>query len=131
MHSNASSEAAATPVVVGMPNVAQLRDVPQLHDASYAGFQTSLGRRHANLSRATRPRRSHVSTRRMPDWFEELGEFLRIPSISSEPAHAAPIAATFLRVTASIRLGERELDRWPLYRRRGHDAQTSASGVDR
>ena len=27
----------------------------------------------------------------MPDWFDELAEFLRIPSISAEAAHAADV----------------------------------------
>jgi acetylornithine deacetylase/succinyl-diaminopimelate desuccinylase-like protein len=29
----------------------------------------------------------------MPEWFEELAEFLRIPSVSADPAHAAGVVA--------------------------------------
>ena len=50
----------------------------------------------------------------MPDWFDELAELLRIPSVSADPAHAADVRAAgewvcdFLRAAG----GEAELVDW-------------------
>ena len=48
------------------------------------------------------------------EWFDELAEFLRIPSISADPAHAADVAAAGEWVCAAVRGagGEAELVDW-------------------
>jgi acetylornithine deacetylase/succinyl-diaminopimelate desuccinylase-like protein len=50
----------------------------------------------------------------MPEWFEELAEFLRIPSVSADPAHADDVAGAGEWVCRFLRLsgGECELVDW-------------------
>ena len=48
------------------------------------------------------------------DWFDELAEFLRIPSISADPAHAGDVAEAGEWVCEFVRAagGEAELVDW-------------------
>jgi acetylornithine deacetylase/succinyl-diaminopimelate desuccinylase-like protein len=50
----------------------------------------------------------------MPDWFDELAELLRIPSVSADPAHAADVQAAGEWVCDFLRAGggEAELVDW-------------------
>src|ERR1700744_2529004 len=50
----------------------------------------------------------------MPPWFDELAEFLRIPSVSADPAHAGDVAAAGTWVCDLIRAagGSAELVDW-------------------
>src|SRR5262249_28743254 len=58
--------------------------------------------------------RSLISTRQMTDWFGELAEFLRIPSISADPSHAADVVRAGEWVCDFIRAsgGDAELVDW-------------------
>src|SRR6185437_12328033 len=71
-------------------------------------------RRSSRTARAAASPFARLGARMSADWFDELAEFLRIPSISADPAHAGDVSAAGAWVRDFVRGagGEAELVDW-------------------